>query len=104
MSLQLQIDRSKIEDFCRKWKITELSFFGSALRSDFHSGSDVDVLVSFSSNENWDLYDHMSMEEELTSIIGRKVDLLTRRSVERSENWIRRTSILSGSEPYYVAG
>ncbi len=104
MSLQVQIDRSKIEVFCRKWKIMELSFFGSAVRNDFRPDSDVDVLVSFASDENWDLFDHMTMEEELSGIIGRRVDLLTRRSVERSENWIRRESILSGTEPYYVAG
>jgi predicted nucleotidyltransferase len=104
MSLHIQIERSKIESFCRKWKITEFSFFGSALRNDFRPDSDVDVLVSFASDANWDLFDHMAMEEELAEIIGRKVDLLTRRSVERSENWIRRESILSGSEPYYVAG
>ncbi len=104
MSLQVQIDRSQVETFCRKWKITELSFFGSAIRNDFRPDSDVDVLVSFASDEKWDLFDHMSMEEELAGIIGRKVDLLTRRSVERSENRIRRDSILSGSEPYYVAG
>lgn len=104
MSLHIQIDRSKIEVFCQKWKITEFSFFGSALRNDFRPDSDVDVLVSFASDANWDLFDHMAMEEELAEIIGRRVDLLTRRSVERSENWIRRKSILSGSEPYYVAG
>jgi predicted nucleotidyltransferase len=104
MGLHIKIDRPKIEEFCHKWKITEFSFFGSAVRGDFRPDSDVDVLVSFASDENWDLFDHMTMEEELAGIIGRKVDLLTRRSVERSENWIRRKSILSGSEPYYVAG
>jgi len=104
MGLRLEINRSKIVGFCKKWKITELSFFGSALRDDFRPDSDVDVLVSFASDESWDLFDHMAMEEELAGIIGRRVDLLTRRSVERSENWIRRKSILSGSETYYVAG
>jgi uncharacterized protein len=104
MSLQVQIDRSKIENFCKKWKITELSFFGSAVRNDFRPDSDVDVLISYAPDEKWDLFDHVSMEEELAEIISRKVDLLTRRSVERSENHFRRQSILSGTESYYVAG
>lgn len=103
MGLRIQIDRSKIENFCKKWKITEFSFFGSALRDDFRPDSDVDVLVSFAQDADWDLFDHMEMEEELAAILDRRVDLLTRRSVERSENWIRRDAILSGSEPYYVA-
>lgn len=103
MSLHVQIDRSKIENFCRKWKITELSFFGSAVRNDFRPDSDVDVLISYAPDEKWDLFDHISMEEELAEIIGRKVDLLTRRSVERSENPFRRQSILTGTEAYYVA-
>jgi hypothetical protein len=103
MGLRLQVDRSKIEGFCRKWQVSELSFFGSALRDDFRPDSDVDVLVSFAPGEKWDLFDHAQMEEELSGILGRKVDLLTRRSVERSANGIRRQSILSGSENYYVA-
>jgi len=103
MGLQIQIDRSKIEDFCRRWKIVDLSFFGSALRVDFRPDSDVDVLVDFAPDEKWDLFDHAQMQDELSAILCRKVDLLTRRSVERSANGIRRKSILSGSEHYYVA-
>ena len=43
------------------------------------------------------------MEEELTGIAGRKVDLVSRRAIERSSNWIRRKAILETAEPYFVA-
>ncbi len=40
------IDQEKIKDFCEKWKVEELSLFGSILRDDFHLDSDVDILIS----------------------------------------------------------
>ena len=49
------------------------------------------------------LFDDVDMEEELSVIFGRKVDLVSRRAVERSDNWIRRKAILSTAEPIYVA-
>lgn len=45
MSARIPLDRDKIAEFCRQWRITELALFGSVLRQDFHSDSDVDVLV-----------------------------------------------------------
>lgn len=73
------------------------------LRDDFRSDSDVDLLVSFAPDAEWSLFDHIRMEEELSSIFGRKVDMVSRRVVERSDNWIRRKVILETAEPYYVA-
>lgn len=92
-----------IERFCRKWKVAELALFGSVLRPDFGPESDVDVLVSFAPDAEWSIFDLMEMEEELSAIFGRKVDLVERRAVERSENYIRRRQILSTAEPVYVA-
>lgn len=103
MSLHIQIDHSKIEGFCRKWKITELSFFGSAIRKDFGPDSDVDVLVTFKPRAPWDVFDHIHMEEELEEMFGRKVDLVERKAVEASRNYIRKSHILRSIEPYYVA-
>jgi len=45
--MKLEIPKEKLADFCRKWKIAELSLFGSVLRDDFRPGSDIDVLVTF---------------------------------------------------------
>lgn len=103
MSARIPIDREKIAEFCRRWKITEFALFGSVLREDFRPDSDVDVLVTFVPDAKWSLFDDVDMEEELSAIFGRKVDLVSRRAVERSENWIRRKAILSTAEPIYVA-
>lgn len=103
MSPKVTIGRDKIADFCRRWKITEFAFFGSVLRDDFHPDSDVDVLVTFAPDTKRSLFDHVAMEEELSTLVGRKVDLVSRQAVERSSNWIRRKAILDGAEAYYVS-
>lgn len=100
---QIPAPADRLEDFCRRWKITELRLFGSALRGDFRPDSDLDLLVSFTPDADWSLLDHVAMEEELSAILGRKVDLVSRRAIERSTNWIRRKAILESAEPYFVA-
>ena len=97
------IQAERMAEFCRKWRIRELSIFGSALRSDFHAESDIDVLVSFAPGADWSLLDHIRMEAELGEIFGRKVDLVTRRAIERSDNWLRRKAILESAEVIYAA-
>ena len=104
MNTRIAIDPEKVAAFCQRWKIVELSLFGSVLRDDFRPDSDVDVLVTFAPEADWSLYDHMAMEEELSAAVGRKVDLFSRRAIERSANWIRRQAILESAEPFYVAG
>ena len=101
---KLKIDRAKVEEFCRKWKIVELSFFGSVLRDDFQEDSDVDVMVRFAEDSHCSLFDVIHAENELSTILGREVDLVEREAVEENPNWIRRKHILSHAESYYVAG
>jgi predicted nucleotidyltransferase len=103
MSINIALDKEKIAEFCEKWKITEFALFGSVLRDDFRPDSDVDVLVTFAPDTHWSLFDLVEMEDELEAIFGREVDLVGRRGIERSSNWIRRGEILSTAEPYYVA-
>jgi predicted nucleotidyltransferase len=93
--IAIEVPKEKLREFCRKWKVTEFALFGSVLREDFHLDSDVDVLVSFAPDAQWSLFDHVHMQEELAEIFGRRVDLLTRRAVEASNNRFRRRSILS---------
>ena len=100
--VHIEIPYEKIAEFCRKWKIQELSLFGSVLREDFGPDSDIDVLVSFVPGADWSLFDHIRMEEEFSTILGRNVDIVTRRTVERSDNWIRRKAILESAVPCYV--
>ncbi len=73
------------------------------LRSDFGPASDVDVLVRFALDADWSLLDHITMEEDLAALLGRRVDIVSRRAIERSHNWIRRKAILESAQPYYVA-
>jgi predicted nucleotidyltransferase len=101
--LQIAIPEKEVSDFCRRWKVTELALFGSALRGDFGPDSDIDVLVSFAPDACWSLLDLVTMQGELETIFGREVDLLQRVAVERSENYIRRKSILSNVEVIYAA-
>lgn len=100
---RIEIPKDKIVDFCRRWKIAEFALFGSALREDFHPDSDVDILVTFASDAKWSLFDHVEMQDELKSILGRSVDLVSRRGIERSRNYLRRKAILDSAEVIYVA-
>ncbi len=101
--VRIRIPKREIEDFSSRWKIKELAFFGSVLREDFGPESDIDVLVSFLPDANWSLFDHVDMQEELERIFNRKIDLISRRGIERSRNTIRRQAILASLEPFYVA-
>ena len=102
MNQQLSIPREQLADFCRRWSVTELALFGSALREDFCPDSDVDVLVSFSEDAHHSLFDLVRMQNELGLIFGREVDLIERTAVERSRNYIRRKAILSSAEAIYA--
>lgn len=73
---RLSIDRGRIADFCQKHHIQRLAFFGSVVRGDFPPGSDIDVLVEFEPEHVPGLA-FFAMEEELSEILGQKVDLNT---------------------------
>lgn len=93
------IPAERIPDFARRWRITELALFGSVLRDDFGADSDVDVLVSFEPTATWSLWDLTHIEDELSSMVGRKVDLVEK---EGLRNPFRRQHILSGRKVIYV--
>jgi predicted nucleotidyltransferase len=102
--VKIQLPAAEIERFCQRWQISEISLFGSVLRDDFRPDSDIDVLVTFAPESRWSLFDLARMEDELAVILGRKVDLVERKAVEQSENYIRRKHILTNLVPVYVAG
>ena len=85
---------NELTQFCQRWKIHELAVFGSALRNDFSHNSDVDILVTFAPDADWGLLDHVRMELELQTLMNRKVDLITKRALESSSNWVLRNEIL----------
>jgi predicted nucleotidyltransferase len=99
----LSLSTPAITDFCSRWKITELALFGSALRPEFRETSDVDLLVTFTDDAKWSLLDHVSMEQELEKILGRAVDLVSRRAVAEAANHLRRDEILSSARAVYSA-
>jgi len=88
---------------CQKWKVKELSIFGSATRDDFNANSDIDLLVVFHEDADWSLLDTTRMQEELSQLLERSVDLISKKGVERSKNWIRRNAILESARVVYVA-
>jgi len=98
MSVAIDIDREKIAAFCRKWRITEFSLFGSVLRDDFRPDSDVDVMISVAPQVRIGLRELYDMEQELEGLFGRRVDLVFRKAVEEGRNWIRRNHILKNNE------
>jgi predicted nucleotidyltransferase len=76
VSAQIEIPGPQIEAFCRRNRIRRLALFGSVLRDDFGPDSDVDVLVEFEPGERVGLR-FFGMQQELSEILGRKVDLNT---------------------------
>jgi len=99
LPLAIAVDRERIAEFCRKWRVKELAVFGSALRDDFQPDSDIDVLVTFAADAEWDLWDHMHAEEELKHLFGRDVDLVEKSAIR---NPFRRHHILHNREVIYA--
>lgn len=100
MSPKLNVDMERLAAVCRKWRVRELSVFGSALREDFGPESDVDVLVSFDAEAPWSLWDLIRVKDELAEIFGRDVDLVER---EALRNPWRKREILRTREVLYAA-
>lgn len=100
MAAPVEIDRDRIADFCRRWKVTEFALFGSAIRDDFRPDSDVDVLVTFEADAPWSLWDLSRMRAELERIFDREVDLVEKKALR---NPFRRQAILSNQRVIYAA-
>ena len=99
----MRVSQEELVEFCKKWKIRELAVFGSILRDDFRPESDIDVLITFEEGAGNTLLDMVRMEAELTQMLGRKVDLVSRKGIEASRNHIRRDNILNSAEIVYAA-
>jgi uncharacterized protein len=89
----------QITELCQRWKITELALFGSILREDFRTDSDIDVLVTFAPNDGWSLFDVMNLQRELEAIVHRPVDLIEKRDLK---NPFRRSEILRTHQVIYA--
>jgi predicted nucleotidyltransferase len=82
MIVKISIDRRQVETFCRRHDIRKLSLFGSVLREDFGPQSDIDVLVEFEPGRTPG-FEFFDLQEELSGIFGRRVDLHTPGSLSR---------------------
>jgi predicted nucleotidyltransferase len=97
---RIDVPMDRIREFCLKWKVKELSLFGSVLRDDFRPDSDVDVLVVLAEDAPWDLFDWVDMIEELKALFGRRVDLVEKTAIT---NPFRRHYILRSRKVIYAA-
>ncbi len=103
VTANIDLPMDKIAEFCKRWQIKELALFGSVLRDDFRPDSDIDLLVTFVPGASRSLFKQVEMQDELSSLLGRKADLVSRHGVERSENVRRRQEILDAAEVIYAA-
>lgn len=94
------LPRKKIAEFCKRWSITEFSIFGSVLRADFRSDSDIDVLVSIDPKAHIGLFEIVEMQLELEKMFKRPVDLVEK---EGLKNPYRRSEILGTAKLIYAA-
>jgi len=100
MNANVQLDRSVLVEFCRRWRIRELSVFRSVLRDDFNPNSDLDFFVSFEPGAPLDIDRLLDMKEELEARLGRPVDLVEK---EAMRNPWRKHEILTTRQVIYAA-
>lgn len=91
----------QIKSFCDRWQVSEFALFGSVLRDDFHSDSDVDILVQFHPDSHPTLFDLVQIEDELKDVFNRDIDLITRKGIAASKNYLRRDAILNSAQIIY---
>jgi len=99
MALPIEVDHEVIAEFCRRNDIARLSFFGSVLRDDFTPESDIDVLVEYLPGATVGLFAMARMEQELSDMFARKVDLKTAGFLSR----YFRDEVLAEAMEEYVA-
>src|ERR1700722_12321943 len=101
-SIQLgdvQIDENALVSLCRSYRVRELSVFGSAARGEMRPDSDVDLPVEFLPDADIDLVDHAGLMLDLTRLLGRNVDLVSKRGLKP----LIRTSVLEQARLLYAA-
>lgn len=86
--------------YCRNQGIKRLEVFGSAARGTARRGSDVDLIATFAKPIGLRFF---GMSEEMSGILGAKVDLLSRESVNEMTNPVRKKSILADAREIFSA-
>jgi hypothetical protein len=73
----IDLPGTELAEMCRRYQIKELSLFGSAVRGEMRPDSDIDLLVEFMPDAEVSLFGHFDAEQELSKLIGKKVDLVS---------------------------
>ena len=91
-----QVDETQLADLCMRYGVSELSLFGSAMRGEMRPGSDIDFMVEFNPDVRVGLLKFESLSEDLESLVGRKIDLVTKRGIKAwiSPNVIKEARII----------
>ena len=89
----------EIAAICRRYQVKELALFGSAARGELRPDSDIDLLVEFLPGAEVDLVEHLAAERELSELLGRKVDLVSKRALRNA----LREEVLSQARHLYAA-
>ena len=95
----VEIDKPKIAEFCKKWKIREMALFGSIIRDNFRPDSDVDLLLEFFPDAGLSLFDLVDIQDELKIMLGREVDVVEKEGII---NPYRRATIFPTMEVIYA--
>ena len=102
MAFKIELPEDSLKELCKKWKIAELSFFGSVVRDDFTANSDVDILIKYLPGIRRTLLDHIRLQNELSEMLGHQVDLVNKKAIEKSPDEKRRIAILSEAQVFYL--
>lgn len=100
----IALPEQEIVAFCDRWQVSTFSLFGSVLRDDFRPDSDIDVMVEFLAIARPSFASLDTMKAELEVLFERDVDLMTRRGIQSSQNYLRRNEILSSAQVIYESG
>jgi predicted nucleotidyltransferase len=93
---EIRSKQPQLEEICRRYGVKELSVFGSALREDFRPDSDYDLLVEFKPEANIGLLELSGMKFAFEDVLGRKVDLVTKRGLKQfiRDNVLRQARVI----------
>ena len=93
------LPETELAEICRRYQIKELCLFGSAVRGEMRSDSDIDLLVEFMPDAMVSLFGHFDAERELSKLVGKKVDLVSKTALRGR----RRNDILAEARSIYAA-
>jgi predicted nucleotidyltransferase len=93
------VDEVQLTEICRRYRVRELSVFGSAARGEMRPDSDIDMLVEFLPDAQVDLVDHAGLMLDLAQLLGRKVDLVSKKGLKP----LIRASVLAQARRVYAA-